>query len=131
MDYRHHATDVIAGAIIGLATGWWGYRQYYPALASRKSWKPYAPRIPKDDGIPLHNVSSNSEGAALHGRDTSNTTGTTGSTTYPPTAYGNAHGYNNTNMNTGYRRNNDGPVTNTDYDAQNAPSMPMPGVGGR
>lgn len=30
MDYRHHATDVIAGAIVGAVAAWWSYRQYYP-----------------------------------------------------------------------------------------------------
>jgi membrane-associated phospholipid phosphatase len=30
MDYRHHATDVIAGAIIGIVMAWYSYRQYYP-----------------------------------------------------------------------------------------------------
>lgn len=30
MDYRHHATDVIAGGIVGVLSGWWAYRQYYP-----------------------------------------------------------------------------------------------------
>lgn len=30
MDYRHHATDVIAGSVIGLLGGWYAYRQYYP-----------------------------------------------------------------------------------------------------
>ncbi|ORY29111.1 phosphatidic acid phosphatase type 2/haloperoxidase [Naematelia encephala] len=54
MDYRHHATDVIAGAIIGILTGWWGYRQYYPPLSHPQSYKPYAPRIPKPAELPLH-----------------------------------------------------------------------------
>lgn len=30
MDYRHHATDVIAGGIVGVLSAWWGYRQYFP-----------------------------------------------------------------------------------------------------
>lgn len=30
MDYRHHATDVIAGSIIGILGAWFAYRQYYP-----------------------------------------------------------------------------------------------------
>ncbi|KAK8843500.1 hypothetical protein IAR55_007160 [Kwoniella newhampshirensis] len=54
MDYRHHATDVIAGAIIGIAGGWYSYRQYYPALSHPQAYKPYSPRIPKDETIPLH-----------------------------------------------------------------------------
>ena len=34
MDYRHHATDVIAGAIIGILVAWYAYRQYYPVSMS-------------------------------------------------------------------------------------------------
>lgn len=30
MDYRHHSTDLIAGALIGILTAWVGYRSYYP-----------------------------------------------------------------------------------------------------
>jgi diacylglycerol diphosphate phosphatase/phosphatidate phosphatase len=30
MDYRHHATDLIAGSIIGVLSAWVGYRSYYP-----------------------------------------------------------------------------------------------------
>ena len=30
MDYRHHATDVIAGALIGIFAAWFSYRQFYP-----------------------------------------------------------------------------------------------------
>jgi diacylglycerol diphosphate phosphatase/phosphatidate phosphatase len=30
MDYRHHATDIIAGGIIGILGAWFAYRQYYP-----------------------------------------------------------------------------------------------------
>lgn len=30
MDYRHHATDLIAGSIIGILSAWVGYRSYYP-----------------------------------------------------------------------------------------------------
>lgn len=78
MDYRHHATDVIAGALVGIAASWFSYRQYYPvchlaappAGASRcelicqpvtapQSYKPYSPRIPHTDSqstsLPLHN----------------------------------------------------------------------------
>ncbi|BEJ11190.1 hypothetical protein CspHIS471_0106120 [Cutaneotrichosporon sp. HIS471] len=54
MDYRHHATDVIAGAVVGLIVAWWGYRQYYPSLFSNKSWKPYEPRISRDTELPVH-----------------------------------------------------------------------------
>jgi diacylglycerol diphosphate phosphatase/phosphatidate phosphatase len=55
MDYRHHATDVIAGAVVGVLAGWWGYRQYYPALWTPKSWRPYPPRIDQEDAtLPQH-----------------------------------------------------------------------------
>jgi diacylglycerol diphosphate phosphatase/phosphatidate phosphatase len=30
MDYRHHSTDVLAGAIMGVLVAWYCYRQYYP-----------------------------------------------------------------------------------------------------
>lgn len=129
MDYRHHATDVIAGAIIGLATGWWGYRQYYPALASRKSWKPYSPRIPRDDGIPLHNV----ENVPLQQRrDASNVSGgTSESATYPPVSYANNTSTASPTSPTygggvGNSAFSNGPGGNDVYDAQHAPSMPMP-----
>ncbi|AAW47193.2 phospholipid metabolism-related protein, putative [Cryptococcus deneoformans JEC21] len=59
MDYRHHATDVIAGSVIGLLGGWYAYRQYYPPLSHPVAYKPYSPRIPKSDPppIPLHSHS--------------------------------------------------------------------------
>lgn len=41
MDYRHHATDVIAGAVIGLLGGWYAYRQYYPVRCF-----PLSPSLP-------------------------------------------------------------------------------------
>lgn len=58
MDYRHHATDVIAGSIIGVIGAWWGYRQYFPPVASPLSHKPHSPRIPHEDIIPLHHTRS-------------------------------------------------------------------------
>ena len=45
MDYRHHATDVIAGGIIGALMAWYSYRQYYPPLAAEACHRPYSPRI--------------------------------------------------------------------------------------
>ncbi|ODN83744.1 hypothetical protein L202_01836 [Cryptococcus amylolentus CBS 6039] len=55
MDYRHHATDVIAGSLIGVAGGWYSYRQYYPPLSHPQAYKPHSPRIPRDDpSLPLH-----------------------------------------------------------------------------
>ena len=28
MDYRHHASDIIAGSLLGILIGWYSYRQY-------------------------------------------------------------------------------------------------------
>ena len=49
-----HATDVIAGSLLGLVTAYFSYRQYYPSLASPYSHRPYSPRIPRDDHLPMH-----------------------------------------------------------------------------
>lgn len=48
MDYRHHATDVIAGALLGLTIAYWSYKLYYPPLNHPQSHKPYSPRIPPE-----------------------------------------------------------------------------------
>ena len=48
MDYRHHATDVIAGSLLGLTIAYWSYKLYYPALSYRESHKPFSPRIPPE-----------------------------------------------------------------------------------
>lgn len=49
MDYRHHATDVIAGGIIGALIAWYAYRQYYPCLSAENCHRPYSPRIAHED----------------------------------------------------------------------------------
>ncbi|KAH8916976.1 PAP2-domain-containing protein [Atractiella rhizophila] len=43
-DYRHHATDVIAGSLLGLVLGYICYRLYYPGLHERTCHLPYSPR---------------------------------------------------------------------------------------
>ncbi|TKY89481.1 hypothetical protein EX895_002012 [Sporisorium graminicola] len=48
MDYRHHATDVLAGGLLGLVVAYWSYKLYYPPLNHAQSHKPYSPRIPKE-----------------------------------------------------------------------------------
>jgi diacylglycerol diphosphate phosphatase/phosphatidate phosphatase len=72
MDYRHHATDLIAGSLIGILTAWVGYRSYYPVsyilsslvnadkqnLGHPQAYKPYSPRIAKDEVLPLNNRTS-------------------------------------------------------------------------
>ncbi|TFY52662.1 hypothetical protein EVJ58_g9888 [Rhodofomes roseus] len=54
MDYRHHATDVLSGSLLGIVAAYFSYRQYYPNLASPYSHRPYSPRIPRDDRLPVH-----------------------------------------------------------------------------
>ncbi|KAG9015579.1 hypothetical protein FRB94_000184 [Tulasnella sp. JGI-2019a] len=49
MDYRHHFGDVVAGALVGMLTAWFCYRQYYPPLDSALSHHPYSPRIRPDE----------------------------------------------------------------------------------
>lgn len=44
MDYRHHATDVIAGAILGVVIAVTSYCIYYPPLTHSDSHKPWPPR---------------------------------------------------------------------------------------
>ncbi|KZV80136.1 PAP2-domain-containing protein [Exidia glandulosa HHB12029] len=44
MDYRHHATDVLSGSILGLVVSYFSYRQYYPPLDSPVSHKCYSPK---------------------------------------------------------------------------------------
>jgi hypothetical protein len=49
MDYRHHATDVIAGGILGSTIAIVIYHLYYPPLWDVRCQKPWAPRIPRQD----------------------------------------------------------------------------------
>ncbi|KAK0526032.1 hypothetical protein OC834_004948 [Tilletia horrida] len=44
-DYRHHATDVIAGGLLGFWVSVAIYLMYYPPLGHAQSHKPWAPRI--------------------------------------------------------------------------------------
>ncbi|GEM08037.1 phosphatidic acid phosphatase type 2/haloperoxidase family protein [Rhodotorula toruloides] len=46
MDYRHHATDVIAGSILGAVIALITYHLYYPSLFSPQCHLPFSPRIP-------------------------------------------------------------------------------------
>ncbi|KAH9926145.1 phosphatidic acid phosphatase type 2/haloperoxidase [Fomitopsis serialis] len=54
MDYRHHATDVLTGSLLGFVAAYFSYRQYYPSLASPYAHRPYSPRIPREDRLPMH-----------------------------------------------------------------------------
>jgi diacylglycerol diphosphate phosphatase/phosphatidate phosphatase len=90
MDYRHHATDVIAGAIIGVISAWWGYRQYYPPLVSSKSWRPYPARISRETDLPTHGrTASRDDHALLATTNTSNSSPVERPYTggYPPRQY--------------------------------------------
>lgn len=44
-DYRHHWQDVCVGGLIGIASSYFAYRQYYPSLASLRCQVPFPPRI--------------------------------------------------------------------------------------
>ncbi|POY71007.1 hypothetical protein BMF94_5932 [Rhodotorula taiwanensis] len=69
MDYRHHATDVIAGSILGALIALVTYHLYYPSLFSANCNLPYSPRIPPtrpDDRIALDSATSESDGGAGH-----------------------------------------------------------------
>ncbi|KAH7102741.1 PAP2-domain-containing protein [Auriculariales sp. MPI-PUGE-AT-0066] len=54
MDNRHHATDVIAGSLLGIGVAYFTYRQYYPPLNSPTSHIPYPPLRRLSDALPLH-----------------------------------------------------------------------------
>ncbi|BGP17147.1 hypothetical protein JCM10213_006057 [Rhodosporidiobolus nylandii] len=60
MDYRHHATDVIAGSILGAVIALLTYHLYYPSLFSSQCHLPYSPRIPPS--LPGDVLHSDSEG---------------------------------------------------------------------
>ncbi|KAH7105993.1 PAP2-domain-containing protein [Auriculariales sp. MPI-PUGE-AT-0066] len=51
MDYRHHATDVIAGSILGTLVAYFSYRQYFPPLHSPTSHIPYPPLRKRSDAL--------------------------------------------------------------------------------
>ncbi|EJD43722.1 PAP2-domain-containing protein [Auricularia subglabra TFB-10046 SS5] len=44
MDYRHHATDVLSGSLLGLTVAYFSYRQYFPPLNDPMSHRCYSPR---------------------------------------------------------------------------------------
>ncbi|ORY60376.1 phosphatidic acid phosphatase type 2/haloperoxidase [Leucosporidium creatinivorum] len=55
MDYRHHATDVLIGSLIGFFISILVYHLYYPSLTSHNCHLPFSPRIPRatdDDTTP-------------------------------------------------------------------------------
>ncbi|KAH8359915.1 hypothetical protein KR093_009508 [Drosophila rubida] len=58
-DYHHHWQDVTVGALIGLLTGYFSYRQYYPSIFSTEAGKPFArwPRIKRREAAENDDVS--------------------------------------------------------------------------
>ena len=50
MDYRHHATDVLAGGILGALVASLAYALYYPNLSHPDS---HLPHLPVDPAAPL------------------------------------------------------------------------------
>lgn len=58
-----HWHDVLAGAILGTVVAYFSYCQYYPDLASKFCYRPYAPRIDSEDTemLPTHNRHSSGE----------------------------------------------------------------------
>ncbi|CAG8676648.1 12504_t:CDS:2, partial [Acaulospora morrowiae] len=48
-DYRHHWQDVVTGGLIGFLLSVFSYHQYYPALHSHISHKPYSVRLKKGE----------------------------------------------------------------------------------
>ncbi|TXT11683.1 uncharacterized protein COLE_02093 [Cutaneotrichosporon oleaginosum] len=87
MDYRHHATDVIAGAVIGIIVAWWSYRQYYPSLGASKSWRPYEPRISRDTELQTHGRTASRDEHALLPSHMTNSPVERPYASYPPQQY--------------------------------------------
>ncbi|KAI5481815.1 hypothetical protein MNV49_000092 [Pseudohyphozyma bogoriensis] len=48
MDYRHHATDVLIGGLLGFLIAVFTYHLYYPSLGSPKCHLPFSPIIKSD-----------------------------------------------------------------------------------
>ena len=45
---------MIAGSLLGLVAAYFSYRQYYPSLAAPYAERPYSPRVPREDRLPVH-----------------------------------------------------------------------------
>jgi len=58
MDYRHHATDVLSGSILGIVIAYFSYRQYYPPLNSPTAHLSYPPLRRLSDTLPLEGPSA-------------------------------------------------------------------------
>jgi diacylglycerol diphosphate phosphatase/phosphatidate phosphatase len=68
MDYRHHATDVIAGGVLGFVIALSAYHNYYPPLWHYQSHKPWSPRttaahsyLQQDEGNGLQDPSGTAD----------------------------------------------------------------------
>lgn len=49
-DYHHHWQDITVGALIGLFSGYYSYRQYYPSIFSTEAGRPFI-RWPRHKGF--------------------------------------------------------------------------------
>ncbi|KAG8820251.1 hypothetical protein FRC19_009017 [Serendipita sp. 401] len=71
MDYRHHWQDILTGSTIGIIFAFFAYRQYYPALSSALSHRPYSPRIPSERRLRREQVQRDLEGGRVATHDDS------------------------------------------------------------
>lgn len=62
-----HWQDVFVGSLLGIVMSYFAYRQYYPALSSELSHRPFSPRIRREEPetLPMHIVNGSAGG---HGR---------------------------------------------------------------
>ena len=47
---------MLAGSLLGLVAAYFSYRQYYPSLAAPYAERPYSPRVPRENRLPVHAV---------------------------------------------------------------------------
>jgi diacylglycerol diphosphate phosphatase/phosphatidate phosphatase len=69
MDYRHHATDVIAGSLLGFFVAIACYHIYYPHLTHARSHAPWPPRTSNPSLHPDVGDDSDVERTPLTARD--------------------------------------------------------------
>lgn len=45
---------MLAGSLLGIVAAYFSYRQYYPNLAAPYAERPYSPRVPREERLPVH-----------------------------------------------------------------------------